>query len=169
MVESLDRHAGISAKLTESGTNQIAYSGVWGALRAVLAAAAARACPNLLMLLPQAADADIVAGDAIAFGLDRALAMPLSIGRSGKSSLTDADLAERLQVVQQLRRREPGETQPLLITAFIGSALQLVPTPKQMADSTRAFRVGDVISMDAMRGWLAGKRIRRDHGRPTPR
>lgn len=153
-MDLVDRHTGISAAVSESSEGQLAYSGVWGSLRAVLAAAAARACPNILMVLPQAADADVVAGDAIAFGLERAVAMPLSIGRTGKSSLTDADLAERLQVIQQLRHRGPGETEPLLVTAFIGSAIQLVPTPKQMADSTRAFRVGDVISMDAVRAWL---------------
>ncbi len=44
--------------------------GVWGSVRAVLAAASARQVPHILMLLPEAADADTVAGDAIAFGSD---------------------------------------------------------------------------------------------------
>ena len=40
--------------------NGIAFSGVWGSIRGLLAAALGKTKPNLLMILPQAADADIV-------------------------------------------------------------------------------------------------------------
>lgn len=135
--------------------DQVAFSGVWGSLRAVLAAAAARRCPNVLMLLPQAADADCVAGDAIAFGIADAVALPLSVGRTGKHSLGDSDLAERLQVLQKLRNREPDDTTPLLVTAYIGGAIQLVPTPDQLESSTRTLSVGEEIEMDVFGQWLA--------------
>ncbi|MCS7471622.1 transcription-repair coupling factor, partial [Stieleria sp. ICT_E10.1] len=155
IVDLLDEHARISEAIAGcSPGDQLAFSGVWGSLRAVLAAAAARRCPNLLMLLPQAADADIVAGDAIAFGLADSVALPLSVGRSGKHALADSDLAERLQVLQKLRGRDSGDTNPLLVTAYIGGAIQLVPTPAQLAASTRGLAVGDEIEMDEVARWL---------------
>ncbi|KAA5543913.1 transcription-repair coupling factor [Roseiconus nitratireducens] len=132
----------------------MAFSGVWGSLRGALAAAAARRCSNILMLLPQAADADIVAGDAAAFGLAESIALPLSIGRSRQTSAADPDLAERLQVLQTLRNRRVDAEEPLLVTAYIGGALQLVPTPEQMAAATKKLAVGDQVDMDGVRQWL---------------
>lgn len=155
IVDLLDQHAQIAETVAGcSPGDQVAFSGVWGSLRAVLAAAAARRCPNVLMLLPQAADADIVAGDAIAFGIADSVALPLSVGSSGKHALADSDLAERLQVLQKLRNRESDDISPLLVTAYIGGAIQLVPTPEQMEASTRTLAVGDEIEMDQVRQWL---------------
>lgn len=155
IVDLLDQHARISEIVAEcSPGDQIAFSGVWGSLRAVLAAAAARRCPNVLVLLPNAADADIVAGDAIAFGIEDSVALPLSVGNSGKHALADSDLAERLQVLQKLRARQSGDTHPLLVTAYIGGAIQLVPTPEQLEASTRALAVGDEIEMEVVKSWL---------------
>ncbi|QDV42621.1 Transcription-repair-coupling factor [Stieleria neptunia] len=155
IVDLLDEQARVSEVIAAcSPGDQLAFSGVWGSLRAVLAAAAARRCPNVLMLLPQAADADVVAGDAIAFGIADSVALPLSVGRSGKHALADSDLAERLQVLQKLRGRAPDDTAPLLVTAYIGGAIQLVPTPAQLEASTRSLAVGDEIAMDEVARWL---------------
>lgn len=155
IVDRVDQHARLSERLSDLGPGDpLAFSGVWGSLRAVLAAAAARRHATILMLLPQAADADIVAGDAVAFGVEEAFALPLSIGRGGKRSLADSDLAERLQVLQRLRNRGDDETSPLLVTAYIGAAIQLVPTPEQMEASTRRLAVGDEVSMETIAEWL---------------
>ncbi|MCA9136390.1 MAG: transcription-repair coupling factor [Planctomycetales bacterium] len=155
IVDLLERHARVGETVAACAPgDQVAFSGVWGSLRAVLAAAAARRCPNVLMLLPQAADADIVAGDAIAFGIADSLALPLSVGNSGRHALVDGDLAERLQVLQKLRNRQPNDSTPLLVTAYIGGAIQLVPTPEQMEASSRTLAQGDVIEMDEVRRWL---------------
>ncbi|MCO8121443.1 transcription-repair coupling factor [Stieleria sp. TO1_6] len=152
----MDQHAQISQAISQcSPGDSLAFSGVWGALRAVFAAAAAKQCPNILMLLPQAADADTVAGDAMGFGLDDAIALPLSVGRGGRRSLADTDLAERLQVLQKLRHRQADDSTPLLVTAYVGGAIQLVPTPDQMEASTRKLSVGDEIDMQTLRQWLA--------------
>lgn len=107
------------------------------------------------MLLPQAADADIVAGDASAFGIPDALALPLSIGRSRHAAYHDADFADRLHVLQKLRGRDASATEPLLVTAYIGGAMQLVPTPEEMAASTRKLSVGQTIDPETVREWLA--------------
>ncbi len=111
--------------------------------------------PHILMLLPQAADADIVAGDAIAFGLGDSVSLPLSAADVSASSIRDEDYADRLQVLQQLLHRNESPERPLLVTAFIGGAMQLVPTPEKLRDSTRRISVGDEVDPDEIRRWLA--------------
>ena len=87
------------------------------------------------------------------------LSLLLSVGRSRHATYHDSDFAERLQVLQQLLVRDAQAPDALLVTAYIGGAMQLVPTPEQMEASTRRFSVGDVIEMDAFREWLAENRF----------
>ncbi len=152
----LDESIGIGPRIDrlKSG-DRLAFSGVWGSLRGVLAAALARKTPHILMLLPEAADADTVAGDAIAFGLRNSLSLPLSSGDIAASSIRDEDYAERLQVLQQLLRRDSQSDQPLLVTAYIGGAMQLVPTPETLEASTRKLTVGESVDPEEIRRWLA--------------
>ncbi|QDT05442.1 Transcription-repair-coupling factor [Rubripirellula lacrimiformis] len=164
----LDQAAGISAQLAKlkkpskrsrnakaKKATPLAFAGVWGALRGVFAASVAIQRPHILMLLPQAADADIVAGDAIAFGLTEAVSLPLSAADVSASSIRDEDYADRLQVLQKLLQRNEAPENPLLITAFIGGAMQLVPTPQKLQDSTRRINVGDEVEPEEIRRWLA--------------
>ena len=113
----LDESTGVAARVASlRAGEQLAFSGVWGSVRAVFAAALARRVPHILMLLPEAAHADTVAGDAIAFGLVNSLSLPLSSGSVSASSIRDEDYAERLQVLQQLLRRDADLDEPLLVT-----------------------------------------------------
>ncbi|MEM0927051.1 MAG: transcription-repair coupling factor, partial [Planctomycetota bacterium] len=156
VVDVVERGASIGAKLSAAGPDEtLSFSGVWGALRGVFAAAVAKQSANVLVLLPEAADADIVAGDAEAFGVEQAVALPLSVGSAGSRALVDTDLAERLQVLQTLRQRNSEEVKPLLVTAYIGGAMQLVPTPEQMEEATRCFSVGEATSMEMLARWLS--------------
>ena len=107
------------------------------------------------MLLPQAADADIVAGDAMAFGLEDAIPLPLSAGDGSQAAVRDDDYAERLQVLQRLMLRDTDSPEPLLVTAYIGGAMQMVPTPETLDASTRKLSVGDQIDPEVIRRWLA--------------
>ena len=114
----LDETAGIGARIASHSPGQtLAFSGVWGGVRAVFAAAMARQTPHILMLLPQAADADIVAGDAVAFGLAESISLPLSSSEITGSSIRDDDYADRLQVLQRLMQRDADSDAPLLVTA----------------------------------------------------
>lgn len=115
----------------------------------------ARHTSHVLVLVPQAVDADIVSGDCIAMGVADSLALPLSATDGTPDSIRDADYAERLQVLQRLRGRQANEPQPLIITAYIGAAMQLVPTPQSVANATRTIAVGDRIDDTALRHWLA--------------
>ncbi len=156
MPRLLDENAGIGARIANHRPGQsLAFSGVWGGVRGVLAAAIAKSAPHILMLLPQAADADIVAGDAIAFGLADSVSLPLSASEISASSISDDDFAERLQVLQRLSARDGRSSEPLLVTAFIGGAMQLVPTPEKLEASTRRLSVGDEIEPEEVRRWLA--------------
>ena len=151
----LDETSGIGTRIDRLARGErLGFAGVWGSLRALLAASAARRVTNLLMLLPQATDADVVAGDARAFGLERSVALPLSSGGS-QGNIRDTDYAERLQVLQQLRDRGADSPAPMLVTAYIGAAMQMVPTPRVLEDSTRTLSVGDVIAPEEVRRWLA--------------
>jgi transcription-repair coupling factor (superfamily II helicase) len=152
----LDETVGIGARVSSlSAGDRLAFSGVWGGVRAVLAAALARHTPHILMLLPQAADADIVAGDAIAFGLEDSIPLPLSAGDGSQAAVRDDDYAERLQVLQRLMLRDADSPEPLLVTAYIGGAMQMVPTPETLDASTRKLSVGDQIDPEVIRRWLA--------------
>ena len=138
-----------------SNHSTLDFSGVWGSVRGLLASALARQKLNLLMILPQAADADIVAGDAMAFGLTESYALPLSSTEFKASSIRDEDYAERLQVLQQLRRRDETSVQPMLVTSYVGGVMQRVPTPEQLESSTRRLKVGQTIDSEEIRKWLA--------------
>ncbi|MGC6441462.1 MAG: transcription-repair coupling factor [Rubripirellula sp.] len=138
-----------------SDQSSLAFSGVWGSVRGLLAAALAQKNLNLLMILPQAADADIVAGDAMAFGLPESYALPLSSTEFKASSIRDEDYAERLQVLQELRRRDDTSLQPMLVTSYVGGVMQRVPTPQQLESSTRRLKVGQTIDSEEIRKWLA--------------
>jgi len=160
----LDEAAGIGAHLPLEpprlavdavGLTGVSFAGVWGSVRGLLAASIARHVPVILMLVPQATDADIVAGDAMAFGLADSLPLPLSSAAGAHAPIRDSDYAERLQVLQRLRECDPHATEPLLVTAYIGAAMQLVPTPERLEASTRRLSVGDVIEPELIRRWLA--------------
>lgn len=152
----LDETAGIGVRLSQHSIGQdLAVSGVWGSLRGVFAAAIARYASNILMLLPEAADADVVAGDAAAFGLADVASLPLSASEASASSIRDDDYADRLQVLQRLVARDADSAAPLLVTAYIGGAMQLVPTPEKLEASTRRIAVGDELEPETIRRWLA--------------
>jgi transcription-repair coupling factor (superfamily II helicase) len=132
---------------------ELAMGGVWGALRGVLAAAVCNVCDHVLVILPQAADADTVGGDAEAFGVANVRTLPLSAAESSAALVRDEDYAERVQVLQRLSSGESSGA--LLVTAFIGGAMQPVPTPQTLASSTRRLSVGDEIDPESVRRWLA--------------
>ncbi|TWT79382.1 Transcription-repair-coupling factor [Planctomycetes bacterium CA13] len=163
----LDAATGIGALLKPAKgktrrRKPVAFDNVWGSIRGLLAATLARHASNLLFIVPQAADADTLAGDAIAFGLSNSVPLPLSSG--GKSSVgkstghhhhRDAEFAERLQVLQQLGDRTGGDPTPLLVTAFVGGAMQRVPSRNRLDSATRTFNVGEQVEPEAIRQWLA--------------
>ena len=153
VVDVLDQQSQVSKQVAELKPGQfLSFSGVWGSLRAVLASATTRGRSTVLMLLPQAADADVVAGDVREFGVPDAYAMPLSVGRGSKHA-PDKDFAERLQLLQRLNRRQAGDD-PLVVTAYVGGAIQMVPSPDQLQQSSRRLKVGQQLAIESLADWL---------------
>lgn len=152
----LDAAAGVGAAVGKSKRDTpLAFSGVWGGVRGLLAATLTRHTPHVLVLLPQAVDADIVAGDVRAFGIQDVVALPLSAGDGTGSSIRDADYAARLQVLQALRARDNDSPEPLVVTAYIGAAIQRVPSVDRLTRATRKLSVGDEVDPADIRRWLA--------------
>ncbi|WP_250931999.1 transcription-repair coupling factor [Aporhodopirellula aestuarii] len=152
----LDKHAGVGKAIKQTGRDTpLAFSGVWGGIRGLLAATLTRHTPHVLVLLPQAVDADIVAGDVRAFGVKDVVALPLSAGDGTGSSIRDADYAARLQVLQSLRGRDNDSPEPLVVTAYIGAAIQRVPSVDRLSRATRKISVGDEIAPEELRRWLS--------------
>ena len=152
----LDAAAAVGSALHRSHRDApLAFSGVWGGIRGLLAATLTRHTPHVLVLLPQAVDADIVAGDVRAFGIADVVALPLSAGDGTGSSIRDADYAARLQVLQSLRARDNDSPEPLVVTAYIGAAIQRVPSVERLTRATRKLSVGDEVDPAEIRRWLA--------------
>ncbi len=114
-----------------------------------------RCTSHVLLIVPQAVDADIVTGDCIALGCANSLALPLSATDGTPDSIRDADYAERLQVLQRLRARRDNDPEPLIVTAYVGAAMQLVPTPSAVSQATRKLTVGAKLDDVEFKRWLA--------------
>ncbi|MFG0287958.1 MAG: transcription-repair coupling factor [Rhodopirellula sp. JB044] len=152
----LDEFAGVGKAIARSDRDSpLAFSGVWGGIRGLLAATLTRHTPHVLVLLPQAVDADIVAGDVRAFGIEDVVALPLSAGDGTGASIRDADYAARLQVLQSLRGRDNDSPEPLVVTAYIGAAIQRVPSADRLTRATRKLSVGDEVAPEDLRRWLS--------------
>ncbi len=157
----LDESCGIGPRLVDhfgrgDGPNApLAFSGVWGGVRGLLAASLARHTPHLLVLVPNVADADVVAGDVRCFGVKDVVSLPLASGDGRRVAVRDPDFAERLQVLQRLRGRDASSPEPLVVTAYVGAAMQRVPSPERLAGSTRRLTVGQTLDPEAVRRWLA--------------
>ena len=122
-----------------------------GSLRGLLAAALARSSESAFFL-PQAADADLVAGDAMAFGLADSYPCHFQV-RIQASSIRD-EVTPSDSGSPWLRRRDESPVTPLLVTATLG-VMQRVPTPEQLESSTRSLKVGQLIDAEEVRQWLA--------------
>ena len=157
----LDESCGIGPRLDnhfggdDRANPPLAFSGVWGGVRGLLAASLARHTPHLLVLVPSAADADVLAGDVRCFGVKDVVSLPLASGDGRRAAVRDPDFAERLQVLQRLRGRDASSPEPLVVTAYVGAAMQRVPSPERLAVSTRRLSVGQTLDPEAVRGWLA--------------
>ncbi len=139
----------------KSGGEAFAFDSVFGSVRSLLGVMLSRFSSHVLLIVPQAVDADIVTGDCIALGCANSLALPLSATDGTPDSIRDADYAERLQVLQRLRARRDNDPEPLIITAYVGAAMQLVPTPGAVSKATRKLFVGAKLDDAEFKRWLA--------------
>ncbi|XZE56888.1 transcription-repair coupling factor [Planctomycetaceae bacterium SH139] len=112
----------------------------------------------LLVIVPEAVDADIVATDLGAFGIPEADLLPLSGSLGDPASLRDHDLATRLRVLQRLRRATDNPAagvEPVVVCASVAAAIQAVPSRATVAAAGRQLSVGQVIDLSEWLRWLA--------------
>jgi transcription-repair coupling factor (superfamily II helicase) len=132
--------------------------GVRDAVRALLAASLLHQqhTRSLLVLLPETADADIVATDLTAFGFPDTAVLPLSGGTDDPESLRDHDFAARLRVLQKLRytRSHSPTSTPFIVCASVAAAIQSVPSIASIERATRRFEVGQRVDLDELQKWL---------------
>lgn len=132
--------------------------GVRDSLRALVAATLLHRphCHSLVVLLPEPAEADIVATDLTAFGFYDTAVLPLSGGTDDPESLRDHDFAARLRVLQRLRhaRNQTDAITPFVVCASIAAAIQSVPSLEAIERSTRRFAIGQRVQLDELQKWL---------------
>ncbi len=140
--------------------NEVWLGGVRDSVRALAAATFIREAgiSTLLILLPEPADADIVATDLSAFGIESAETLPLSGGTNDPQSLRDHDFAARLRVLQKLRRSKKStlpDEHLTVICANIAAATQSVPSLISVEQATKKLSVGQRVNLDDLQHWLA--------------
>lgn len=152
---------GLESRLADwSPDSSLWIGGVRDAVRALSAAMLLHSgrIDTLLVLLPEPADADIVATDLAAMGVLGAETLPLSSGMGDPESLRDHDFAARLRVLQKLRRQAGGGQAPVfptVVCAHVPAATQAVPTLQSISAASRTLSVGEQVDLEALQRWLA--------------
>ncbi|QDU98257.1 transcription-repair coupling factor [Lignipirellula cremea] len=132
----------------------ISFEGVWGASRALLAAALQqRASSTLLVVLPDEEAADNFCDEAPLF-LDRPIErFPAWESEPGERLVYDEIYGDRLRL---LKRLAAGE-RPAIVAAGIQALLQPTVSQKTVEQNTRLLRVGEQIDVDALLKWLTAR------------
>ncbi len=107
----------------------------------------------LLVILPEAADSDVVATDLESFGIDRCEVFPLAAEEGVPEAIRDQDFARRLQILKRLRNSNaPGALS--VVTATITSVMQPTPSPSALEGATRTVATGKTIDIEDLLDWL---------------
>lgn len=128
--------------------------GVWNGTASLLTAVLCQQTRPVLVLTPDGSAADLVAADLEAFDIPSAMTLPFSTAEGTPESIQDQDYARRLQVLQHLRAWQPGGV-PDVVTAPITAAVQGVPSPEKLQQSSRKLTRGQRVDIDELRRWLA--------------
>ena len=149
---------------TASG-GAVTVDGVWGAARALFAAALANASGEdsnsaapWLCVFPHADDLDEFADDLANFqSLESDTAEPAAFPAwdavSTRTPGHDEAYGRRIGLLKSLQRGAAPE----IITTNIVSLLQTVPAAERLAESTRRLSVGEMIEPDDLCGWLVAQ------------
>jgi transcription-repair coupling factor (superfamily II helicase) len=147
--------------------------GVWGSSRALVAAALARSCPGLLVVVaPHPGEIDAIARDLALFSDLGVAEFPAWESEPGERVVHDEIYGERLRVLKSLQERgtrseERDKTSGLtsghslldprssILVTSIQSLLQPVPSRDVFAMATREIRVGGQLDEQEFTRWLA--------------
>jgi len=179
LASELACHDGFSRIVTALRRGETAnLEGVWGGVRALVAAALADQAPgSLLIVCPHAAEIDLFCDDARLFTRHSMGRFPAWESEEDDQSLGDAIYADRLRLLKELSRKPagslpwpcdaaewqgssagsnalPADAAVRLIVTSIQGLLQPVPSPQALDAATRTLRVGQEVDRDGLAGWL---------------
>lgn len=142
-----------SLQAGHSGT----LGGVWGAARALIAAAAKHSTAKpVFVVLPHLADVDSICRDIRLFSDQTVAPFPAWQTDPGERVIHDEVYGQRLRVLKALANQ--AEQTPQIIVTSIHGLLQPTPSRDTLAEATRTLSVGEAIDEQALAKWLV------DHG-----
>ncbi|MEN0111676.1 MAG: CarD family transcriptional regulator, partial [Planctomycetota bacterium] len=129
--------------------------GVWGASRALTAAALARrASGPLVVVLPHLSDVDAFAADLAGFLPAESIArFPAWQNEAAERVVHDDAFGARLRAMKSLMSAEADST-PRVLVSCIQALLQPTPTPDAIREATRRVAAGDTLDVDELCAWL---------------
>jgi transcription-repair coupling factor (superfamily II helicase) len=133
--------------------------GAWGSAGPLAAAALGLHVPRtLIIVLAHVGDVDDFRDDVATFAGIAPEVLP-AWDRLPREAATAGDevFGRRLRVIKRLA----GATPPRLVVAPLQALLQPVPTPAALALSSRTLHVGDVVALEELIAWLAGRGMTR--------
>ena len=140
--------------------------GMWlGAIAPLMAAIRQRDPHPLLILVPQAPDADVVARDLEFLSGHTVEIFPAASEDSDVESLLQQEILQRLQVLSRLHAFAQGANSPHastatasfeapIVIATLPALLQPVPSPEQMARERRTLQTNMQVDLREWREWL---------------
>ncbi|HID78651.1 MAG TPA: transcription-repair coupling factor [Planctomycetaceae bacterium] len=130
--------------------------GVWGSSCALVAAALARAAPGPVVVVSAQADqVDDLLDDLALFTRATAERFPAREVLPGEHVVHDEVFGDRVRLVKLLASAD----RPRVVVASIQSLMQPVPTPQELAASSRWLAVGQQVDIDELCRWLATNRF----------
>ena len=132
--------------------------GAWGSAGPLVAAGLGQHAPRtLVIVLAHVADADDFRDDVATFAGVAPEVFPAAEKRPREAGPGDEILGRRLRVLKALR----GDDPPRFVVAPIHALLQPVPTVDALAAASRVVRVGDVVQVEELAGWLVARGMER--------
>ncbi|MBM4004387.1 MAG: transcription-repair coupling factor [Planctomycetes bacterium] len=145
-----------AAAVTALASRQPAsFDGAWGSSCALLAAALARSLSGPLIIIgAHPSQIDDLESDLGLFSSQPCRVFPALESLQPQGLIREEALGTRIRVLKHLLNPPLDSAQPPIVLTSIPSLMQPVPAPATIAASTRTFRVGDNVPLEAVRFWL---------------
>ena len=136
----------------------VTIDGAWGSAGPLAAASLAESSPStLLVVIPHVGDVEDYAGDLGTFSGVRPEVLPAWDRLPGEVEPLDEMSGRRLRVAKRLA----GKLPPRLVVASMQAVMQPLPKPHVLERGSRTIRVGDVVQVEELAGWLLERGLTR--------
>ena len=154
LTDLLGRTPGFDDVLAALERNQSAtVDGAWGSSAALVPAALVRHDPlTVLVVIAHPGDLDAWAADLASFSSLRPVVLPAWDNAPGAGTL-DEIAGQRLRLLKSMSGGEP----PSLVLTTFQALIQPLPDRQQLVANQRVLRVGEVIDLEELAGWLVAR------------